>query len=251
MSSRLYEINYNKEQWEVRGNRDIGYTLINTKTLESYCISGDVVGIEQITDDEFLVFRILSYDEWEPGDKCQIARVQLKDSKATRMYSKDFFGHFKFLTKDIIIFENDALLYYISENKECDKLNHLFSENNSLYDCRICKKRTIGYIYNNSKDYPDYILMEYDINSIFFKIGAYLQVPIDVNSLLPIMPVYSSLRPGKLYLAPSQTLGELVEKECYYASVLGNFLFDFYHIKNNKKKPDEILAMIKEEIKIE
>lgn len=244
--SRLHEISCNKKQWSIKGNRDIGrYNLINKKDLTLYRIPGDIIGIEQINDDEFLVYRIISCDEWEPGNKYQIARVKLKDSKIILMYYYDFYHNFHFLTEDIIIFDDSFLLYSISENKEDDRLKHLFSEDKSLYDCRLVKDSSISFLYDNKKDlYPNYLLIEYKLNSGLFDIAAYLQVVIDVNSFLPVMPVYSTLRPGELYLAPSQTLGQLVEKETHYANIVGNFLFDFYH-KKDKKNADELLAMIK------
>lgn len=243
--SRLYEISYNKNQWEVQGNRNTRYTLVNKKTLESYCIPGDVIGIEQITDDEFLVYRIIFRDEYEPGDRYQIAQIKLKNSIINFMYCHDFYNRFGFLTKDTIIFYNDGLLYSISKNEECNSLNHLFSENDLFYDHRLFVSRTICPILCDGKDYPDYLLIEYELPSGYLKIGAYLQVLVDVNSLLPIMPVYSTLRPGKLYLEPSQTLGQLIEKETHYSYIVGDFLYDLY-TADNRKKPNEILDILKE-----
>lgn len=243
--SRFYGISYNEEQWSIEGSRDTRYTLVNKETLNIYPIRGNVVGIEQITDDEFLIYRIISYDEWAPGDKHQIARVKLKDSKIILMYSNDFYHYFHFLTEDIIIFDDTLLLYSISKNENDDRLNHLFSEDKSLYDSRLIRDRSIKFLYSNEEDlYPNYLLMNYKLFSSFFDIEAYLQVVIDTNSLLPVMPVYSTLRPGELYLAPSQTLGQLVEKETYYANIVGDFLFDFYH-KDNRKSSNELLDMIK------
>lgn len=243
--SRLYKISYNEKQWVIKGDRQTRYTLVNKETLDFYRIPGDVVGIEQINDDEFLVFRIISYSEWVPGDKHQIARLKLKDSKMISMFSYDFYHHFHFLTEDVIFFDDDAILYSISKNEVDDRLNHLFSENKSLNDSRLIGDRSIKLLYANEEDlYPNYLLVNYKLHSGILDIGAYLQVVIDAHLLLPIMPIYSTLRPGELYLEPSQTLGQLVEKEAYYANIVGDFLFDFYH-KDNRKSSNELLDMIK------
>lgn len=94
---RLYEIKCNEEQWNIRGSRDEGYIIVNTRTFECYSIPGDVIGIEQITDDTFLIYRRTMRDEW------QILRLKLQGSKLVEY--KHNFKHFKFLTDDIIIFD--------------------------------------------------------------------------------------------------------------------------------------------------
>ena len=103
---RLHGISCNEEQWCVKGNRDDGYTLVNRTTLDSYSISEDVIGIEQISDDTFLVYRRIR-DEW------QINRVKLSDDKVVREYHHEF-QHFNFLTEDVIIFDKENRISTIS-----------------------------------------------------------------------------------------------------------------------------------------
>ena len=242
--SRLYGISYNDQQWCVKGSREDGYTLINKTTFDSYSIRGDVIGIEQITDDEFLVYRLISWDEWEPGNSYQIARILLKGREAVVTFEYTFYHHFHFLTEDIIIFDDAALLYSIKKNEKDDRLNHLFSENKSLHDRRLIRDRNIKFLYTNKEDlYPSCLLLEYRLNTHLFDTTEYLQVILDSSTLLPISPVYSTLRDKYFTLSSTLTLGQLVEEENRYMYIIGSFLHDLYS-KDNRKSSDDMLNMI-------
>lgn len=238
--SRLYSISYNEEQWNIRGSRNTGYTIVNKTTFDSHRISGDVIGIEQVTDDEFLVYRRIMRDEW------QIFRFKTDviNHKMHILYHKEF-RHFNFLTEDIIIFDKDsyvlgATLYSISKNVEYDILNHILS---SEPDCRLIKDRQITLLYENPKkdEYPTALYLEYQFNSYPLNICAYLQVVLDVNTFKTIRPVYSTLRDKYFDLSDeSITLGQIAKEDSYYADIIGDFLSDFYS-KDNRKDLEELL----------
>ena len=208
MMMRLYEISCNKEQWCVKGNRDDGYTLVNRTTLDSYSISGDVIGIEQISDDTFLVYRRIMRDKW------QINRVKLSDGETVREYHHEF-QHFNFLTKDIIIFDKDkslgGILYSISQNCEMDTMNHMLHEDSRIHDASCLFKRYITFLYDKKKDseYPSLLLVDYKPICAYHS-NEYLQVFFDPNSLQPLSPVYSTLRNQYLTLTESYTLKEIM-----------------------------------------
>lgn len=241
MNSRLYDISYNEKQWSIRGSRDTGYKLVNKKTFDSCSISGDIIGIEQISDDEFLVYRRVMHDEW------QIVRIKFDVSihRVFELYRKEF-RHFNFLTEDIIIFDKDAhvlgaTLYSISKNEEYDTLNHILS---SEPDCRLIKDRRITLLYEDPEEdeYPTALYVEYQFNSYPLNICAYLQVVLDVNTFKPIRPVYSTLRDKYFDLSDeSITLGQIAKEDSYYANKIGNFLSAFYS-KDNRKDLKELLS---------
>lgn len=238
--SRLYDINYNEEQWNIRGSRDTGYTLVNKTTFDSHRISGDIIGIEQVTDDEFLVYRRIMRDKW------QIFRfkIDIVTHKRHNLYCKEF-RHFDFLTNDIIIFDKDApvigsTLYSISKNEEYDTLNHLLS---SEPDCRLIKDRRIELLYKDSEkdEYPTALYVEYQFNSYPLNICAYLQVVLDVNTFKPIRPVYSTLRDKYFDVDDTVTLGQIAKEDSYYAGKIGNYLSAFYS-EDNRKDLEELLS---------
>lgn len=239
--SRLYDISYNDEQWILRGSRHTGYKLVNKKTFDSCSISGDIIGIEQVSDDEFLVYRRVMRDEW------QIYKLKIDtfSHKTFELYRKEF-RHFNFLTEDLIIFDKGnhvlgATLYSISQNTEYDTLNHLLS---SDPDCRLIKNRQIKLLYENPEqdEYPTALYVEYQFNAYPLDICAYLQVVLDVNTFKPICPVYSTLRDKYFDIDDTITLGQIAKEDSYYANIIGGFLSSFYS-KDNRKDLEELLSM--------
>jgi len=238
---RLYEIKCNEDQWIVKGSRDHGYKIVHKKTFESYSIPGDVIGIEQINDDTFLVYRRTMRDEW------QILRLKLQGSKIVEYEHK--FRRFRFLTEDIIIFDykdscHGAELYSISKNVEINDLNHLISGNLNRHDASYVYSRNITLLYENKDDkYPIYLSVDYRLNNTFHS-QEHLQLILDANSLKPVTPVYSTLRNKYFTLSDSLTLKDLVEEENYYLSIIDDFLEKLYNTANTKST-EELLSMIK------
>lgn len=244
--SRLYDISYNDSQWKITGSRDTGYTLINKIAFNSCRISGDVIGIEQVTDDEFLIYRRIMRDEW------QIYRFKADtvNQQICNLYCKEF-RHFDFLTEDLIIFDKDnhvsgATLYSISKNEEYDTLNHLLS---SEPDCRLIKDRRIELLYADPEkdEYPTALYIEYQFDSYPLDICAYLQVILSVNTFRPIFPVYSTLRDKYFHIfgnLNAVTLAQIAKEDAYYARTISIFLNDFYS-KDNRKDINELINMEK------
>lgn len=242
--SRLYEISYDKNQWSIRGSRDTGYRIVNKKNYDSCTLRGDIIGIEQVSDNEFLVYRRIMRDEW------QIVRFKFDTNthEVYQVYCKEF-RHFNFLNEDTIIFDKDAhilgaTLYHISSNAEDDALNHLLSDEP---DCRLIQSRYIRLLYDDveSDEYPTALFVEYKFSSFPLDICAYLQVVLDAHTLAPISPAYSSLRDKYFYLDDSLTLGQIAKEDSYYAGFIGSFLSSIYS-EDNTKSPTDLLNMAKE-----
>lgn len=242
--SRLYEISYDKSQWSIRGSRDTGYRIVNKKNYDSCTLRGDIIGIEQVSDDEFLVYRRIMRDKW------QIVRFKFDTNthEVCQVYCKEF-RHFRFLNEDTLIFDKDdhvlgATLYHISSNTEDDALNHLLSDEP---DCRLIQSRYIRLLYDDveNSEYPTFLFVEYKFRSYPFDICAHLQVILDAHTLAPISPVYSSLRDKYFYLNDSLTFRQIAKEDSYYASVIGDFLSSFYS-KGTTKTPTDLLNMAKE-----
>lgn len=242
--SRLYEISYDKSQWSIRGSRDTGYQIVNKRNFDSCVLHGDVIGIEQISDNEFLIYRRIMRDKW------QIVRFKFDETNHTvyKSYCKNF-SEFDFLTEDTIIFDKDshvlgATLYHISSNTEDDSLNHLLS---SEPDCRLIETRYIDLLYDNVENnkYPTALFVNYKFRSFPLNICAHLQVVLDVHTFAPITPAYSSLRDKYFDLNDSLTLGQIAKEDSYYAGFIGSYLSSLYS-EDNTKTPDDLLNMAKE-----
>lgn len=97
--SRLYGAKVDERRWKiVETDNEIyhSYKLIDTEKKENYFLN-NIIGIEQATDDEFLVFRRVNRNEFG------IDRCKLQDSAITILFSKSF-SRFYFISDDRIMF---------------------------------------------------------------------------------------------------------------------------------------------------
>lgn len=239
---RLYDLSYNQNQWCILGSQHAGYRIVNQKNSDSYYVGEDIIGIEQIFDDEFLIFR-------RAEDDLQIVRYKFDTNihKVQQLYCKTFYD-FEFLTEDTIIFDKDsreslATLYHISSNTEDDALNQILGFE---LDYRLIEKQSICLLHDDvaGSEYPTALFVEYKFNSYPLDICAYLQVVLDTHTLAPISPAYSSLRNKYFYFDESVTLRQIAKEDSYYASVIGHFLSKFYS-EGTTKTPTDLLNMAK------
>ncbi len=126
--SRLYEAKYDKERWKVdllSSENYKTYKLIDKEEMEIYHFY-NIIGFEQVSDNEFLVYRKSS------GDNFAITRCILDKSKIDTIYSHEF-SRFDFINDDRIAFTYWGKtgpymlggIYSISENKELEEAKWL------------------------------------------------------------------------------------------------------------------------------
>ena len=99
--SRLYDMKYDENRWKVKKIDDKNYDtykIIDKEQDEIYFFR-NIIGAEQVTEDEFLVHR--RYNR----DKLIIERCKLENSEIEKTFAKDF-SRFNFITDDRIIFTN-------------------------------------------------------------------------------------------------------------------------------------------------
>ncbi len=202
--SRLYDITYNEEQWSCKGSRDFGYTFVNKKTLDSYRIYGDVIGIEQLGDNSFLVYRRIMRDKW------QISRVVFNSGHSSLVFSEEF-KNFYFLSEDTILFDSRCV-YSISKN------------------CRVPEFEWLKYfdldVITDEKTNSTYLLVKRKL----FHSDDYVQVFVDTKTFKPITHASSSLRNNHhITLSDKFTFANLVEEDDYYAKII--FWGNFYNTK--------------------
>lgn len=222
--SRLYDISYDKEKWVINGSRDTGYQIVRKETFTSYFVGGDIIGIEQVTDDAFLVYRRTMRNEWS------IARIKLTGTEKVFEYEHSF-TNFDFLTDDTIIFDKDscvfATVYSINNNCEIPIIHSIISKSSNLPDTRFCRSREIDLYYNNeSFEYPSHLFVAYKLSSNYCK--EFIQVMIDPSTLQPISPAYSTLRGKYIHLSDNFTLEKLFTEDNNNLNVINAFLYNLY-----------------------
>lgn len=195
--SRLYGITYNEDQWECKKDQSNRYYLINKKTSDSYHIRGSIIGIEQVDDNSFLVYRDCSRSTYE------ILRVKLASGLASCLFSK-VFQKFYFLTEDTILFDNSCV-YSISQNCEVQEFNWLKYQDLTIY--------------TDKDDNFIFLLLKQYISAS--RGNDYVQVFIDTKTFKPITCASSSLRDNhNIVLSDSFTFKDLVLEDEHYAKII-------------------------------
>ena len=204
--SRLYDITYNKEQWVCKGSRNFGgYTFVNKKTFDSYSIAGDVIGIEQLEDNSFLIYRRIMREEW------QISRVVFNSCRSCLIFSENF-KNFYFLSEDTILFDSRCV-YSISKNCRVSEFEWL-------------KYKDLEVINDEEKNLTCLLVKEKISHS-----DDYVQVFVDAKSFKPITHASSSLRNNHhITLSDKFTFADLVTEDNNYASII--FWDNFYNTQS-------------------
>ncbi len=201
--ARLYEISYDETMWSIKGSRQMGYKLVDKKTLDSYHVGGDIIGIEQVADKSFLIYKRLLAEEWA------ITRVGMSDGKIFQEFFISF-RNFEFLSEDLIFFDNYAI-YSISKNKKIDLLNRVITQSFIETDEEYYKSRRIELVYDkNNDEYPSYFFIEYKLKST--EENHYIQVMVEVDTFLPVSPVYSTLTQNKMDIKFGKLKGLIYEQ---------------------------------------
>ena len=201
--SRLYDITYNKEQWACQGSRNFGgYVFVNKKTLKSYPITGDIIGIEQIDDNSFLVYRRIMRDRW------QISRVVFDSGCSSLIFSEEF-KKFYFLSEDTILFDGKCV-YSISKNCRVPEFEWLKS-----YDLEV---------YTDEKKNSTYLLVK---KKLHYSDDNCVQVFVDAQTFKPVTHASSSLRNNHhITLSDEFTFYDLVKEDERYARII---FWDNFH----------------------
>lgn len=201
--SRLYEISYNREQWVIKGSRNNGYTLVNKETFDSFALTGDVIGIEQILNDTFLIYRRIQRSRW------QIYRLKTIGDKSILEFKQDF-EHFYFLSNDTILFDN-RMVYSISQNAEVDVPNSLLDLNDISVEDTLDGKRIM--------------FVKHEITSTQLP-NLYVLVIVDAATFKPVSQAFSSLRNKLFTLTDEFTFDKLVNEDEYYTRIIGDIFFE-------------------------
>lgn len=211
MNTRLYSIDVNKDEWIVTGNRDIGYKLTNKKDCFTYSISGDIIGIEQLDYNTFLVFKTIISTE----DEAEIYKVKLDNGKNKIEFKHSFKKHF-FLSDDNILFDN-RFVYSISKNKKVKEFEWL-----SYKDIEV------------QVDENGEIILFVEERIFCFPEDEYVQFLVDTENFKPIKQIaYSTLRNKLINLSDNFKLDDLIAEDNYYAKIISDHMLMIYYNSRN------------------
>ena len=220
--SRLYGIKYDSERWKVDLVDDTDYKtykIVDKENLEIYYFN-NIIGFEQVSADEFLVYRSGRANR----DWFEIKRLILANSELDEIYSAKF-SQFEFISDDKIMFTywgkygpyKISGIYSISQNKELEEGKWLetfgvnIDENGIVVEDRI---------YDS----------ELGDNKLIFSI--------DPETLEPNSECYSSFRNSYVKIETKEDYEKLKEEEKKYINYVSNYYSSqkYQNINNARKR---------------
>lgn len=210
---RIEGVNIDTTKWDVNSYYSTGYILKEKETGNSYELCGDIIGVEQVSDYEFIVCRRMFYDQYH------MYRFKLKSGEVLIKFHKDFKKYF-FLTDDTILFDN-KYVYSIKNNskvKEFDWLKYKKLE-----------------VHNSEEDDKNYIFVEEKIESYPLP-DEYVQYVVDSEKFNIVSDAYSTLRGNMVNLNDEYKIDDLINEDRKYLNIINARMVKTYNnVKNNGK----------------
>lgn len=181
--SRLYEVKVDEKRWkivEIDNENYHTYKLIDKEQEEIYFLR-HIIGVEQVTEDEFLVFDRYNMDEF------RIARYKAENSKLNKLFEGKF-SHFHFITDDRILF-----VYWANSGGYRSSGIYSIKDNVYVEDGKWLNGTAIEVF--NYDDNPDEVGLYIEEEIISCKLGnPKLLFTVDPNTLQPNSDCYSELK---------------------------------------------------------
>lgn len=201
--SRLYEAKIiDENRWEViETDKDYynSYKLKDKKKGFYYSFSG-IIGFEQVTEDEFLVYNRVSYDDFE------IARYKLQGNKRIKVFSKQF-SNFYFISDDKLLFTywGNSGPYRCSGVYSIEK-NCLIEEANWL------KGAVIEILFDKENQKIVNLYIEKEIFSYALQRPKIL-FTVDPNTLQPNSDCYSQFRDSFIKVTCKEDIDKIISDD--------------------------------------
>ena len=200
--SRLYGIKADEKRWEFieidNTNYHI-YKLIDKEKKDVYYFN-NVIGIEQVALDEFLVYRKVNYEDFE------ISRYKLQNSTFDILFTKRF-NQFHFINDDRIMFTywgntgpyRCSGIYSIKDNKILEEAKWLDGTSITVYNDSENS--------NQIKLYAEEEISSYKLNN------PKLLFTINPNTLQPNSDCYSQLRDSFIKVSTKEDIENIKLEE--------------------------------------
>lgn len=180
--NRLYDARVDEKRWKIDLTDNEyykSYKLIDKEKEEIYFLN-HIIGLEQVAEDEFLVYKRANYDDFE------LARYKLQNSKFYQLYSKKF-SQFHFIS-------DDRILFTYRVNNGPYRCNGIYSikENKILEESKWLNGVLIGIFESDSSQNEIKLYVEEELPS--YKLhNPKLLFTVDPNTLQPNSDCYSQL----------------------------------------------------------
>ena len=231
---RLYGTKVDEKRWkivEIDSNDYHSYKLIDKDNEEIYFLN-HIIGIEQVTDDEFLIYRRANYNYFE------IVRYKLQKSELMQLFSKRF-SQFYFVSDDRIMFTCwGSVGPYRCTGIYSIKDNVMLEEAKWLDD-------TIIDVYENDEN-PKKITLYVEDTLSSYILGNYkLLFTVDPKTLQPNSDCYSQLRDDFIKVSSKEDIENIKSEEQKRIMVIEEQLNRQKHNQIKKAKEKLLVKMKK------
>lgn len=197
-------IKIDMNKWGITKNDIYGYILVNKETKEEYKLGGYIKKIEQIGEDEFLIFKKFF------KDSNLLCRMIFKDDSTNMTFERHF--------KEISFLENNKLLL--------DNSNVYSIENNEII-AELAAYRSMDYKIYEVKNNQKALGMEIELDSYQLP-SEYIQFIIDVETCKPISNAFSTLRGKEIEINDEYTIFDLYKEDRKYLNIVNKQLLSRY-----------------------
>lgn len=234
--SRLYGVKVDEKRWkivEIDNKNYHSYKLIDKEEEMIYPLNY-IIGVEQVADDEFLVYRRANYDNFEIG------RYRFQNSTVKNLFIKTF-SQFHFITDDKILFT-----YYRDCGPHCCGGIYSIKDNKMLEEGKWLNGSAID-VYNEEENSKETILyVEKEIYS--HRLGnSKLLFTVDPESLEPNSDCYSQFRNDFIKVSSSEDIKNIESEEKESMRMLEKQIFE--KEQEQLKKAKEKVLVRKRELK--
>ena len=123
MTKRLTEFSYDKSQWVIRKEKFNLFLFTNQKTNSQYCLNHNIMALEQINSETFLLLEKVPNEEGYLFLNIVFNKEEILEKFCKKIKTFDF------LTENSILFDKDcytAVVYSIPRNSAYPRSIHYF-----------------------------------------------------------------------------------------------------------------------------
>ena len=218
--SRLYGVNVDTNKYrvdEIDNNNYYSYKITEKKYHDSYLFI-HIIGIEQISFNEFLIYKK------SRGDNFMLKRVRLVDSAIVTLFEKEF--------NNIIFLNDDRILFTYNDSSARDRSSGIYSIKNNKYveEGKWLDGKVID-VYKDDNN-ESILYVEEELSSIILN-NPRLIYTVNPNTLEPNSPIFSELRDSFIEVETNKDIDYIKERDISYIS---NIEEHYYEEKRNRLK---------------
>lgn len=224
--SRLHDVKVDEKRWkivEIDNKNYHSYRLIDKEREEIYFLN-HIIGLEQVADDEFLIFDRANWDRF------RIARYKAENSRLSKLF-EGFFSNFYFITDDRILFT-----YW--DNAGSYRIGGIYSIKDNGYvedDGKWLDSASIEVF--NYEDNPDKIGLYVEEEIYSRKLGnPKLLFTVSPSDLEPNSDCYSELRGSFIKVNSKKDIQDIKSEEQEYIRVIEDYMHQYEQEKRQKAK---------------